>query len=233
MQKRKTSEANLESKRFIWFTVGLIAVLGLMVAAFAWTSYDIKERVLASLDLKLLDDEVIPQNLVQPPPPPPPPSPTTAIEIVDDEEDIEEEDIVIEEVTEDTQIEVMEVFDVEEEEEEVFMVVEKMPALPGCEHLRGEELNSCTQMEIIKYITSNTKYPPIAKDAGIQGTVFVYFEVGKTGAVQNVRVLRQVDSRLDKEAMRVVSSLPKFQPGEQRGKKVTIQYTIPVKFIIR
>ena len=82
-------------------------------------------------------------------------------------------------------------------------------------------------------MSGNTKYPPIAKDAGIQGTVFVYFVVGKNGKVKDVKVLREVDPRLDKEAVRVVESLPQFEPGQQRGKAVSVQYTIPVKFIIR
>ena len=139
---------------------------------------------------------------------------------------------IIEEVDEDTEVEIIEDYEDEEEEEEVFMVVEKMPALPGCEHLRGEALNTCTQTGILNFVRKNAKYPPIAKDAGIQGTVFVYFEVGKTGDVENARVLRAVDKRLDKESLRVINALPKFQPGEQRGKKVRIQYTIPVRFTI-
>ena len=63
--------------------------------------------------------------------------------------------------------------------------------------------------------------------------MFVYFVVGRDGNVKNVKVLREVDSRLDKEAKRVVESLPRFEPGQQRGKSVSVQYTIPVKFIIR
>ena len=98
--------------------------------------------------------------------------------------------------------------------------------------MRGDERHQCTQMEIIKYVSSNTKYPPIAKDAGIQER-FVYFVVGKDGKVRDVKVLHEVDPRLDKEAKRVVESLPKFEPGQQRGKSVSVQYTIPVKFIIR
>ena len=99
--------------------------------------------------------------------------------------------------------------------------------------MRGDERHQCTQMEIIRYVSSNTKYPPIAKDAGIQGTVFVYFVVGKNGKVKDVKVLREVDPRLDKEAMRVVESLPQFEAGQQRGKSVSVQYTIPVKFVSR
>ena len=119
------------------------------------------------------------------------------------------------------------------DEDTPFMIVENMPAIGPCLGLSGNERNQCTQMEIIKYVSSNTKYPPIAKDAGIQGTVFVYFVVVKNGKVRDVKVLREVDPRLDKEAVRVVESLPTFEPGQQRGKSVSVQYTIPVKFIIR
>ena len=169
------------------------------------------------------------EDLVKDPPPPPPlqPAPPT-IEIVDDEEEILEqleiEDI---ELDQDTEIEII------EEDETPYMIVENMPALGQCKSMRGKERHECTQMEIIKYVSKNTKYPPIAKYAGIQGTVFVYFVVGKDGNVKDVRTLKGVDPRLDKEAERVVKSLPMFEPGQQRGKNVNVQYTIPVKFIIR
>ena len=136
------------------------------------------------------------------------------------------------ELDEDTEIEIIE--DEEDFEEDTpFMIVENMPAFGPCTSMRGDERHQCTQMEIIRYVSSNTKYPPIAKDAGIQGTVFVYFVVGKNGKVKDVKVLREVDPRLDKEAMRVVESLPQFEAGQQRGKSVSVQYTIPVKFVIR
>jgi protein TonB len=99
--------------------------------------------------------------------------------------------------------------------------------------MRGDERHQCTQMEIIRYVSKNTQYPPFAQKELIQGTVFVYFVVGKDGKVKDVKVLREVDSRLDEEARRVVSSFPKFEPGTQRGKNVSVVYTIPVKFIIR
>ena len=113
------------------------------------------------------------------------------------------------------------------------MIVETMPALGHCKELTGVERDQCTQLEIIKFTSSNTKYPPIAKDAGIQGTVFVYFLVGKDGKVKDARVLRSVDPRLDAEALRVIKSLPDFSPGTQQGEPVDVQYTAPVKFIIR
>lgn len=232
MLSRKTPDANLENKRGAWKAIGFVASLSLLLSALAWTSYDVAITRAIDFEADLLEDEEIPVNVVQPPPPPPPPQQTTVIEIVDDEEEIEEElEIEDIELDEDTEIEFI---DYEEEEEDVpFMIVENMPAMGDCKKLRGDERHQCTQLEIIKYVSKNTKYPPIAKDAGIQGTVFVYFVVGKDGKVKDVRVLREVDSRLDAEAIRVVESLPTFEPGEQRGKAVSVQYTIPVKFIIR
>jgi protein TonB len=123
--------------------------------------------------------------------------------------------------------------DDELDEDIAFMIVEDMPAFGHCTSKSGDERHECTQREIIRFVSTNTKYPPIAKDAGIQGTVFVYFVVGRDGVVKDVRVLRPVDSRLDAEAVRVVESLPRFVPGRQQGKSVSVQYTIPVKFIIR
>ena len=232
MLSRKTPEANLENKRGAWKAIGFVASLSLLLSALAWTSYDVAITRAIDFEADLLEDEEIPVNVVQPPPPPPPPQQTTVIELVDDEAEIEEElEIEDIELDEDTEIEFI---DYEEEEEDVpFMIVENMPAMGDCKKLRGDERHQCTQLEIIKYVSKNTKYPPIAKDAGIQGTVFVYFVVGKDGKVKDVRVLREVDSRLDAEAIRVVESLPTFEPGEQRGKAVSVQYTIPVKFIIR
>ena len=234
MEHRKTQEADIENRRFTWRTLGFVAALALILSALAWTSYDIQVTRALDFEAELLEDEEIPVNIIQPPPPPPPPQQTTVIEIVEDDEEIEEElEIEDLELDEDTEIEIIEEVYEEEEEEEIFMIVENMPALGDCKRLRGDERHQCTQLEIIKYVTKNTKYPPIAKDAGIQGTVFVYFVVGKDGKVTDSKVLRPVDSRLDAEALRVINSLPDFEPGQQRGKPVKVQYTIPVKFIIR
>ncbi len=233
MISRKTTQADIENKRSTLRALGFIASLSLVLIALSWTSYDVITRQALNYEADLLEDEEIPINIVTPPPPPPPPQQTTVIEIVDDEEEIEIElEIEDIELDEDTEIEIIEEDD-DVEDDTPFMIVENMPALAQCKTMRGDERHQCTQMEIIKYVSKNTKYPPIAKDAGIQGTVFVYFVVGKDGKVKDVKVLREVDSRLDKEAKRVVESLPRFDPGSQRGKNVSVQYTIPVKFIIR
>jgi protein TonB len=233
MISRKTTQADIENKRSTLRALGFIASLSLVLIALSWTSYDVITRQALNYEADLLEDEEIPINIVTPPPPPPPPQQTTVIEIVDDEVEIEIElEIEDIELDEDTEIEIIEDDD-DVGDDDIFMIVENMPALAQCKTMRGDERHQCTQMEIIRYVSKNTKYPPIAKDAGIQGTVFVYFVVGKDGKVKDVKVLREVDSRLDKEAKRVVESLPRFEPGSQRGKNVSVQYTIPVKFIIR
>lgn len=234
MIERKTPEADLEKRRLAWRALGFVASLSLILSALAWTSYDISETRGFDFEMDLIEDEEIPIDMITPPPPPPPPQQTTIIEIVDDDEEIEEElEVEDMDVSENTEIEIIDDYEEEVEDDTPFMIVENMPALGDCKKLRGDERHQCTQMEIIKYVSQNTKYPPIAKDAGIQGTVFVYFVVDKTGKVADAKVLRAVDPRLDKEALRVIQSLPKFEPGEQRGKSVSVQYTIPVKFVIR
>ena len=147
---------------------------------------------------------------------PPPPPPPEVIEIVEDEEEIEE--IILEDTETDEEEEIeMEIMEVDDE---VFTVVENMPEFPG-----GD-------VGFLKYIQKNVKYPPIAKEYGVTGKVYVYFEVNKSGSVKNARIVRGVDKYLDAEALRVVRSLPKYKPGRQRGKPVRVQYTIPINFTL-
>ena len=105
-----------------------------------------------------------------------------------------------------------------EEENKVFDVVEQMPSFPG------------GQAALMNYLNSNIKYPVIAEENGIQGRVVVQFVVGKDGSISNVHVVKSVDPSLDKEAMRVVSSMPKWIPGKQNGSAVRVKYTLPVTF---
>ncbi len=236
MDEKKTPQANLENKRSVWFFIGLMAVSGAILASLAWTDYDVIRKMNLSSMADDVEDEIIPVNIIQPPPPPPPPpAQTTIIEIVEDEEEIEEELVVEElELDEDTEIEIIEVEEEEEVEEVLdFFKVEKLPAYPGCEGLRGDELKSCTETGIIGFVQSNAKYSAIARDAGIQGKVYIYFEINKKGEIQNAEVRRGIHKSLDNEALKWVNKLPKMKPAEQRGKAVAIRYTIPVNFKIK
>ena len=106
----------------------------------------------------------------------------------------------------------------EEKKEEVFRSVEQMPQFPG-----GEAA-------LMKYLQSHINYPPMAAENNVQGKVIVQFVVDKTGKVGEVKVVRSVDKDLDREAVRVCKSLPKFTPGRQNGQAVSVWYTLPVTF---
>ena len=105
-----------------------------------------------------------------------------------------------------------------EEKEKIFTSVEQMPQFPG-----GDAA-------LMKYLSSHINYPPMAAENNVQGRVVVQFVVGKDGRVGEVKVVRSVDKDLDKEAVRVCKSLPKFTPGRQNGQAVSVWYTLPVTF---
>jgi protein TonB len=233
MISRKTPKADLENKRSAWRALGFVASLAFILIAISWTTFDVLERQALNFEADLLEDEEIPVSIITPPPPPPPPQQTTVIEIIDDDDEIEIElEIDDIELDEDTEIEIVEEDD-DLGDDTPFMIVENMPAFGPCISKRGDERTQCTNNEIIRFVSKNTKYPSIAKDAGIQGKVYIYFVVGKDGYVKDVRILREVHPKLDAEAKRVIESLPRFEPGQQRGKSVSVQYTIPVSFLIR
>jgi protein TonB len=98
--------------------------------------------------------------------------------------------------------------------------VEQMPEFPG------------GAIALRKYLASSVKYPVIAQENGVQGKVFVSFVVDISGSISNVRVARGVDDSLDKEAMRVVKSMPKWIPGKQNGQAVRVSYTVPINFVL-
>ena len=104
------------------------------------------------------------------------------------------------------------------EEEVIFKVVEQMPEFPG------------GMSEAMKFLAKNIKYPVAAQQAKIEGRVIVQFVVGKDGSVSDVHTVRSVSPELDAEAIRVVSMMPKWNPGKQRGKAVSVSYTMPIMF---
>lgn len=105
----------------------------------------------------------------------------------------------------------------DDEEDRVYIVSEQMPQFPG-----GEDA-------MRKYLVENIKYPAVAGELGV-GRVFVSFVIDKDGSVTDAKVVRGVDPLLDKEALRVVNAMPKWNPGIQYGKAVKVQYTVPINF---
>lgn len=104
-------------------------------------------------------------------------------------------------------------------EEPTYVVVEKMPEFPG------------GQQALFDYLKATVQYPTIAKENGIQGTSLVQFVVNKDGSISDVIILRSAgDPSLDREALRVIRSMPNWVPGKQRGELVRVKYTVPVRF---
>ena len=149
----------------------------------------------------------------------PSPKNIEVLNIVDDAVAIEENVLEFNsEVDVNERINFMSINEEEVEEEPLFIIVEKMPEFPG-----GE-------LNLRKYIAANVTYPEIARECCIEGKVYVRFAVNKNGTVERVSIARGVDPILDNEVLRVVKNLPKWQPDEQSGRKVTTWYTVPIVF---
>jgi len=225
MELKKTPKADLENKKQLYFMIGLVFALGVVLVGFEWTSKPDKADSLGSLTAVAVEEEIIPitREMEVKPPPPPPPKVIEVLNIVDDDVKIDDElEIEDSEADDKTLIDVAPVVSAKEEEEEetaeVFFIVEDMPEFPG-----GE-------LALRAFIGNAIKYPVIAQENGIQGKVYVTFVVGKDGSVSNAVIARGVDASLDKEALRVVNTLPKWKPGKQRGKPVNVSYTVPINF---
>jgi protein TonB len=228
MEPKKSEKANLEKRKGVFFQLGLVITLSLMLIAFEWTSGGLSANEFDMGDMEQVEEEIIPitrQEQPEPPKPPEPPKVTEVLNIVDDDVEIEDELQLDDfEVDQNTEVEIMEYVEEEEEEEEaeIFFIVEDMPSFQG----KGQD-------GFREYIAKNLRYPEIAAENGISGRVFVRFVVEPNGSVSNVEVVRSVDPALDAEAVRVVESSPKWAPGKQRGKPVRVSFTFPINFVLQ
>ena len=223
MQLKKSQKASLEDKKVVYVLMGFVFVLSLCYVALEWTEKEVTKYEVADMEFTF-EEEVEIQQTNQETTPPPPPPPVQEVEVLNVvEDDVETESIEIN-TEDDKDVEVVIAAPVEapveeEEEEVVFVVVETMPEFPG------------GQQALFKYLSENVKYPVIAQENGIQGRVICQFVVNKDGSIVDVEVVRSGgDASLDKEAVRVIKSMPKWKPGKQRGKAVRVKYTVPVNF---
>lgn len=226
MEVKKSKKADLESKRNTFLLIGLVVALGITLVAFEWTTKPSKADSLGTMVSQEVEEEIIPitrEQEVKPPPPPPPPKVVEVLNIVDDDVEIDDElEIEDSEADDETVIDVQPLIEAAEEEEDelgkIFLIVEEPAEFPG------------GTRALYKYISNNVKYPVIAQENGVQGRVYVKFVVNELGQVSDAQILRGVDISLDKEALRVVNSLPNFKPGKQRGKPVKVYYNAQISF---
>jgi protein TonB len=225
MNAKKSPNATLEDKKFMYLLMGLVMVLSLFYIGLEWTKSEVTVYE-GDFTSQLAEEEIeIIQTAQELPPPPPPPAPEI-VEILN----VVENDVQVAEVEINTEDDKNKAVDmtppattigtgiVEEEDNVVFQVVETMPSFPG-----GDAA-------LFKFLNDNIKYPVIAQENGIQGRVICQFVVNRDGSIVDVEVVRSVDPSLDKEAIRVIKAMPNWAPGKQRGKAVRVKYTLPVNF---
>ncbi|OFY71266.1 MAG: hypothetical protein A3G23_01990 [Bacteroidetes bacterium RIFCSPLOWO2_12_FULL_37_12] len=223
MELKKTESADLNKKRAFFLAFSYVVVLALVIMAFQWESNSDTVANLGVLDAQFEETLEIPQTKQDVPPPPPPQVQQTQIVEVANDEIIQETKVSFDaEITEETQIvpqEIKEEAPAEEVVSEIFLVVEEPQSFPG------------GQAGIAKFLQDNIRYPEMAKQAGIDGRVFVQFVVNEKGSIDNVEVLKGIGGGCDEEAVRVVK-LMKWNPGKQRGKPVKVRMSLPIKFTL-
>lgn len=229
MESKKSKKADLERRKGMFLEVGLVVSLAVILVAFEWTQGENKDDDTDVVQEIQFEDEMMQiTRREEPKPEPKPEQPKVAevLDIVDDDVEIDEDFDFDMEATDDTEYDFTSMISDDEEEieeEEVFYIVEDMPTFNG-----GDPAT-----EFRKYIAQNLRYPEIAAENGISGRVIVQFAVSRVGQVEDAVVVRSVDPALDKEAIRVVMSSPKWTPGKQRGKAVKVLFTFPINFVLQ
>lgn len=228
MEIKKLPKADLENKRIVFMQIGLVVVLSLVLIASEWSTTDINIHTTHMDEGVMTEVDMIPITRleeVKPPPPPPPPKPADILIIVEDDVPLIDELIILDtELNKDQEISFENLITDDSQEREndgLFLVVEEMPEFPG-----GEAA-------LRRYLATAVKYPIIAQENNIQGRVSIQFIINTKGEVTKATVLRGVDSSLDKEALRVVESMPRWKPGKQRNKTVRVSYTVPINFVLQ
>lgn len=229
MEKKKSERADLQNKKVLFMEIGCIIALALVYFGFEYTSEEVRTAVLDDNNVITEIEDLIPITFETPPPPPVAPKiPVLSdqIDIVDDEIEIDDNMFLKLEDDPGSGVEIkdyIEVIDEEVEEEEIpFMLVEEKPTFQ-----KGDA------NQFSKWVNQRLVYPEIAKENGVQGRVTLQFTIDKDGSLTKVKVVRGVDPSLDKEAVRVVSMSPKWEPGRQRDRAVPVTYTFPVIFKLR
>ncbi|MGM0546384.1 MAG: energy transducer TonB [Bacteroidota bacterium] len=209
--KRKKPKADLRNYYTVFLQLGMVAVLLLFIVAMKVEFISQQEDVDLTQEQEVVEMEEIEQTQ-QEEKPPPPPRPQVPVEVPNDEI-IEDEDINIDaDINMDDPLPEPEEPE-EEEEEDFFVAVEDMPELKGGLAALQQKIN----------------YPDMARKAGIEGRVIIQFIVNEQGEVEDPKVVRGIGGGCDEEALRVVKEA-EFEPGQQRGKPVRVQYSLPITF---
>jgi periplasmic protein TonB len=219
MNIRKTPRADLENKKRIFLETGLIIALVAVWMAFEWKSVRTTFEVYRP-DFVIEQVDEIPVTESKPPPLQTPPTLSSVIEVVEDTAEVEEVTISSEGESRVPEFIFEYYVEPEVDENRIFIAVEEDPSFPG------------GQVELMKYLSSTLRYPTAAREAGLDGIVFISFVVEKDGSISDIRVLRGPGGGLDDEAVRVIRNMPRWKPGKQMNQPVRVQFSIPVRFVL-
>ena len=216
MEIKKSPKADLERGKSLSILMGFVVGLAVLFVGFEWSTRDVMVVQASEGVADIIAEEEVeitrPENTPPPPPPPPAPVVTEVLNVVEDDVELEQQDILSS----------------EDNQQEAQTAVYTPPAVVEEEEESAQQI--FTVVELLKFIAKSIKYPVIAQENGIQGRVICAFVVNRDGSVVDAEVLRGVDPSLDKEALRVIGTMPKWTPGKQRGKPVRVKYTVPITF---
>lgn len=230
MEKKKSERADLQNKRVLFTEIGLIVALAIVYFVFDYKTTEVETAMLEDNGMVAEVEDMIAITYDTPPPPPEMPK----IPVLSDQIEIVEDDIMVDDDLfinlEDNAklgVELVDYIEIEDEEvteEEAlpFILVEVKPTF------NGGDAN-----EFSKWVNQRLVYPQVCIENGRQGRVILSFTIKADGSLADAKVVRGVDPALDKEALRVVNSSPKWKPGKQRDRAVPVTYTFPVIFQLR
>lgn len=220
MEERKNPKFDLTRKNTLFFNLGLVVALALILTAFEWKFYEEDNMVVLTTDEEYADIAIVPPTVHEPPKPPPVKHPKI-IELPEDEEIIEDiefdfdNDFYEEPVIEEIQFEE----EIIEESPTDFIFVETQPTFMG----GGPE-------KFLEHIFKNIDYPDKARRLGIEGKVFVKFIIDKTGNITDIEVMKGIGGGCDEEAAKAIAEAPDWTPGKQRGRPVAVRMMVPINF---
>lgn len=220
---KKSKKANLENKRTIFFELGIIIALAFVLLAFEWTTVRSEKFEWTAWNGPMDEEELIEVTVHEEPKPemPKPQVIPIFIEVGDDVE-VDDESEFSSEITDETENQTE--FFIPEDDDEVpdeptiFFIAEEQPSFPG-------GMNA-----FYKYLSDNINYPPGAREAGIEGPVYMEFIVWEDGSIRMSNVKRGIGAGCDEEALRVIKNMPNWNPGKQRSKAVNVRMNIPIVF---
>ncbi|TDT38710.1 protein TonB [Maribacter spongiicola] len=231
MRPKKNPQNDLNKKSGMFFVIGLLLVLGMVYTALEWKSFDpIYDIDVAMNDIDPSIEEEPTVFQLEVTPPPKPPVLPTEIEIIEDDDPIEETEVIAIEVNTETEVvdpSDFEVVDVPVEVDVIWTTIEEVPIFPGCENEKDKR--ACFNDMMQKHIRKNFRYPELAQEMNIQGRVNTQFMINNDGTIGAI-LKRGPHDVLEKEAVRILSKLPKMTPGKQRGAAVKVSFAIPITF---